>query len=401
MRDLDIHKIGRRFECALEKLEKSSIRKEDKELILEFVDFAMSNGLTKTRILKYVNTLRVISSGLKKPFKDASKQDIMHLVRKVEQSDYSEWTKHDYKAILKRFYKWFNGDEVYPEAVRWIKTGIRKNKRKLPEELLSPEDVNKMIEVAHHSRDKALVSFLYETGCRIGEVLTMKIKHVVFDEYGAKVTVDGKTGMRRVRVFSSVPYLATWMSNHHLKNNPEAPLWVAIGTRNRNEVVKYPNIRLLITELAKKAGIKKRVHPHLFRHSRATNLAKHFTDAQMNQYFGWVQGSGMPSTYIHLSGKDLDGTLLKMHGFKKEDEDKEDIYSPITCFRCEKINPPAGKFCLRCGAPLDQESAIKLETERRKMDNVMSSLLKEMLKEPEIRKFISGKLKEIKIGTPS
>ena len=395
MGELDIHKIGRRFERALEKLEKSSIRKEDKELILEFMDYAMSNGLTKSRVLKYINTLRVISSGLKKPFKDASKQDIMHLVRKVEQSDYSEWTKHDYKAILKRFYKWLSGDEEYPETVRWIKTGIRRNKQKLPEELLTPEDVNKMIEMAHHPRDKALVSVLYESGCRIGEILTMKIKHVAFDEYGAKITVQGKTGMRRVRIFSSVPYLATWMSNHHLKNDPDAPLWVSIGTRNRDKVVKYSNIRLLIVDLAKKAGIKKRVHPHLFRHSRATSLAKYFTDAQMNQYFGWVQGSGMPSTYVHLSGKDVDGTLLKLHGFREDVEDKGDTYSPVKCFRCEKMNPPAGKICIRCGAPLDVPTAIAVENKRKKMDELMSALMKDS----EVRILMARKIREMGLKT--
>ncbi len=392
MREFDIHKIGRRFDRALEKLEQSSIPKEDKELILEFMDYAMSNGLTKTRILKYIDTLRVISDSLQKPLKDATKQDIMRLVRTVEQKDYSEWTKHDYKAVLKRFYKWLSGDEEYPESVRWIKTGIKKKNRKLPEELLSPDDVNKMIEIAHHPRDKALVAILYESGCRIGEILTMKMKHVVFDEYGAKITVDGKTGMRRVRIFSSVPYLAVWMSNHYLRNDPDAPLWVAIGTRNRNDAVKYPNIRRLFSDLAKKAGINKRVHPHLFRHSRATNMAKHFTDAQMNQYFGWVQGSAMPSTYIHLSGRDVDGTLLKMHGFKEDDEDKGDIYSPIKCFRCEKLNPPAGKSCLRCGAPLTEESMVKLETERKKMDDIMTVLLRD----PEVQKVVLPKLREIR-----
>ena len=36
------------------------------------------------------------------------------------------------------------------------------------------------------------------------------------------------------------------------------------------------------------------------------------TEAQMKEHFGWVPGSYMPSTYVHLSGKDVDGAILKV-----------------------------------------------------------------------------------------
>ena len=64
MVDFDVHKINRRMEQALENLEKSDISEENKKLILEFRDYAISTGLTKTRILKYINTLRKLSEWL-------------------------------------------------------------------------------------------------------------------------------------------------------------------------------------------------------------------------------------------------------------------------------------------------------------------------------------------------
>jgi integrase/recombinase XerD len=79
-----------------------------------------------------------------------------------------------------------------------------------------------MIENATNLRDKAFISTLYESGCRIGELLPIKLRSVVFDEYGAVLIVDGKTGMRRIRLISSVPLLANWISNHPFKNNPDA-----------------------------------------------------------------------------------------------------------------------------------------------------------------------------------
>ncbi len=63
------------------------------------------------------------------------------------------------------------------------------------------------------------------------------------------------------------------------------------------------------------AGIQKRgLYLHLFRHSRATELASYLTEAQMKQYFGWVRNSDTPSVYVHMGGRDVDRALLRYYG---------------------------------------------------------------------------------------
>ena len=69
-----------------------------------------------------------------------------------------------------------------------------------------------------------------------------------------------------------------------------------------------------------RAGIAKRVNPHSFRHARASNLANFLTEAQMKEYLGWVGDSRMASTYVHLSGRNIDNALFKLNGIKTEDE---------------------------------------------------------------------------------
>ena len=120
-----------------------------------------------------------------------------------------------YRAILKKFYKWLNNGE-YPIQVKWMKNNINKRSLKLPGEgeLLTERDIKRLIEVADHPRDKALLAVLYESGCRVGEVLNLYIKDVEFDKEGARMCVQGKTGMRKIRIIFSVPYLVTWLNNH-------------------------------------------------------------------------------------------------------------------------------------------------------------------------------------------
>jgi hypothetical protein len=58
-------------------------------------------------------------------------------------------------------------------------------------------------------------------------------------------------------------------------------------------------------------------------------MANPLTEFQMNHYFGWTQGSNMPSTYVHLSGKDLDGAILKMNGQKVDTPLPQQANQPI------------------------------------------------------------------------
>jgi len=333
----------------------------------------------------------MIARWLNKPFEDATKEDLLKLVQKIELSDYSDWTKHDYKAMLKIFYRWLRGTEEYPEEVRWIRPG-RRRKKILPEELLTEDEVKQMAEVAKNQRDKAFVLVLYESGCRIGEILSLKIRNVQFDDYGAVLMVSGKTGDRRVRIIASVPALASWLNIHPNKNNPNAPLWMSLGTRYGKSILTYSAMKENLKELAERAGIKKRVYPYLFRHSRATKLANHLTEAQLKQLFGWTQDSRMASTYIHLSGRDVDDALLRLHGIVKDNDGIEERFKLNVCPRCKHKNSPESKFCNACGLCLDMTTAVQLENLRNRADK----LITELVKNPKVMETLLDALGKIK-----
>ena len=302
-----------------------------------------------------MTTLCSVARRINKDFDKATKEDIMKFVEYLETSRYKDWTKHTYKQILKRFYKWLKGNNVeQPPEVKWLRASKAKLVHKIPEELITKEDTIKLIEKAETIRDKALISSLFESGCRISELGNLRIKNVAFDQYGTVIVVSGKTGMRRVRLIDSTPYLANWIENHPFRDEPDKPLWVS--TNRKRSSICYGTIRKMLNETATKAGIKKRTNPHLFRHSRSTINANFLTEAQMNNYFGWVQGSRMPSVYVHLSGRDVDATIINMHSPNQKiviNKASENNFEPKNCPRCRNSNPATSKYCNRCGAVLD------------------------------------------------
>ncbi len=382
---VDIYKYDEQLEKVFERIDKSEITDNNKKLIKDFLDYCFAEGLSVPRIIKYANTLLTLAKILDKDFDKATKRDIVRVVGRIERNGYSAWTKKDFKVTLKKFYKWLRQTEDYPEEVKWLKTTLKKSEEKLPEELLTEEDIQKMVNAVNDIRDKALIITLYESGARIGEIASLKIKQVHFDEQGTVLIIKGKTGMRRVRLIASDPYLRQLVNNHPAKDDPEAPLWIKKNSKEI-EPLDYAAISKIIKRAAKKAGIKKRVHAHMFRHSRATFLAKYLTEAQLCQYFGWTMGSEMASVYVHLSGRDMDEAILGLYGFKVE---KEPVAKniPKECPRCGYKNPSDAKFCSNCGLALSVEAIREVEEK----EKLVKRLLK-LLEDEEIRRIIVEKI---------
>ncbi|MDD5417931.1 MAG: tyrosine-type recombinase/integrase, partial [Candidatus Nanoarchaeia archaeon] len=302
----DIHDRRRKLVNALKRIEKSKISEHNKKLILSFKEDCSANSLSIERILFYVNKLTIMAGLIEKNYDELDKDDIMHLLMLVENRKISPYTKQGYKVTLKKFYKWINGGKDYPPIVSWIKTRVNLCSKVLPSNLLTKEDIVKMVDGAKYFRDKAIIMTLYESGFRIGELLNTKMGDLEFTKYGVKVNVIGKTGARRVLLISSMPYISNWIANHPDKSNPDAYIWTALRYNKKlGTELNYPAVAKMIKETAKKCCVTKRVNPHSFRHARATELANKLTEAQMNMYFGWVQGSDMPATYVHLSGRDV------------------------------------------------------------------------------------------------
>ncbi|MPM48867.1 Tyrosine recombinase XerD [bioreactor metagenome] len=113
-----------------------------------------------------------------------------------------------------------------------------------------------------------------------------------------------------------------------------------------------------IKEIGCRAGIPvEKLHPHNFRHTRATHLSEHLTEAQLKEYFGWTKSSTMTSVYTHLSGKDIDNSILKLNGIEVQDQDEEDRLKTIRCPRCKEIQDSKARYCFKCGLPLNEKAA--------------------------------------------
>jgi site-specific recombinase XerD len=277
----DIYNIQGRLRNVTKRInQNSAISEHNKELIWKFCEHCKLQGLSTLRVLFYLNRFLDIAKLAKKDFDQMTRDDIQQLVlsvrelRKRNGEPVSERTVQDHLTAIKTFWKWIKGvDNEFPSEVKWIKTSLHGTNSQLPENLPNPEDIAKLIAAATNTRDKALISVLYDSGCRIGELLTLRIKNVAFDNYGGVLLVAGKTGQRRVRIIHSVQRLRTWLDEHPLREQPEAMVFCSLSNRQRGGRLNYEAISHMFRKLRKRSGVTKRLNPHSFRHARATLLA--------------------------------------------------------------------------------------------------------------------------------
>lgn len=295
MSKLDIHDFRRRLELIELGIAGMEISRRDRKTLMEFRDQMFADGLGLPRVVKYLASIKAVYNLAPWGVQRASKKHIVGILARIERSEWSAWTKHDYKLAFRKYLAYCGKDDL-AALVRLPKV----HGYKLPEELLSSEDLLALMAEGRSAHDRAFLECLYESGARIGELLSLQRKHVRMDSQGAILIVDGKTGMRRVRLLESAPTLDEWIACRSLK--PEDAI--------------FPNTYRAYTKrlrtLAIRAGIEKRVYPHLFRHSRATFLACYLTEAQLCSYMGWTIGSAMPRIYVHLAGADLDAALARV-----------------------------------------------------------------------------------------
>lgn len=163
--------------------------------------------------------------------------------------------------------------------MKWIQLSNGNGNGTLPKDLLTKDEVGAQIAAAKNPRDKALISMLYETGARIGELIDLTVGDIEDRKHGKKVVINGKTGSRRLPLVESVPHINNWLNKHP---NPEkaAPLWCKIQQGAADEPLGYRYIReKILKKNMERAEVDKPSNPHHYRHSRASYLANEMTEA--------------------------------------------------------------------------------------------------------------------------
>ncbi|MEI7961465.1 MAG: tyrosine-type recombinase/integrase [archaeon] len=368
---LDIHNYSERFISDFNHIKE--MPEEQKKPIIEYHErYALKKRLTIPRQLKILNTLKLITQRCGKPISELNSHDIEQLEISLAKEGKRASTIQDYDIVIKQFFKFWDNEK----GARWewikknVRTGLKSKELKnySPDDFMTIEERTAFLNSAISPIDRAFVSLLLSSGCRIGEIGNMKIKDIDFSEDGSAIlSVNGKTGFRELKLFEPTTiYLKNYLEIHPLKHEPEAPVWLSY----QGKQMTYNALRDKLLRIGKRAGIKRWINPHSFRHMRYTDFQlKGVPQAIIELHFGHAHGSKMSQRYTHAKFSQAHEYMDSIYGKVKKKEKKTEI-EMIYCSKCFKAFPPTSAFCDVCQISLDKPKMdLARELESNKMLN--------------------------------
>jgi site-specific recombinase XerD len=288
------------------------------------------------------------------------------MLEELERRNYSQGTIRNYLRFVERFAQHFgkSPDKLGPEHLRSYQAYLFKERklcpgsvehhvaalrfffvrtlrrhefrqflpypkvcRKLPN-ILSREEVARLIEASSSLFERALLMVLYGTGMRRAEVARLKIADIDSQRMIIHV-VDGKGHKDRDLPLS--PALLDTLRTYWRWLKPQTYLFPSRLHRDHEQPITDKIVWRACTEAAKRAGIRKPASPHLIRHSWATHLLEAGTDLRTIQLLLGHEDLEVTARYLHLSQHHLQQVANPIEELKltSVDESRRFYHRPL------------------------------------------------------------------------
>ena len=256
---------------------------ENSILLMNFLASKHVEGCSERTIMYYHSTIDKMLNVVNKKIEFISTDDLRkYLADYKDNNNASKTTIDNVRRVLSSFFSWLE-DEDYilknpVRRIRKIKT------KKVVKEVISDENFEILRDSCSNVRDLAMIELLASTGIRVGELVNLNIDDVLFNE--RECVVLGKGDSERIVYFDAKTkiHLLKYLENR-TDNNPA----LFVSFKKPYKRLGINGVERRIRELGNGANIKK-VHPHKFRRTMATNaIDKGMPIEHVQKLLGHVQ----------------------------------------------------------------------------------------------------------------
>lgn len=256
-------------------------RSNIRDIAMLFLASKKVEGASENTIKGYGYRLKRFAENMHKNVEDITAMDIrMYLAMLQKHTGCSNTTLETERSTLQSFFNWLEVEEyIQKNPMKKIKPmKVEKRMR----EALTPEELELLRDSCQTLRERAIVEFFYSTGCRLDEAIKVNKQDINWQDLSLRVI--GKGNKERIVYISEKAkvhirkYLMSRLDNEDALFVTERQPFKRLGRRS---------IQRIFEELGKRAGIKRKVHPHLIRHTTATDMLRNgATLAEVQQYLG-------------------------------------------------------------------------------------------------------------------
>ncbi len=220
---------------------------------------------------------------------------------------------------LKKFCQWLvQKGELLADPTAWLE--LPKQKQRLPVGVMSKKEVEKVlnapdVDTVYGLRDRAILELLYSSGLRNQELRNLTIYDVNVNEGEVRVR-QGKGGKDRVTPLGEIAgkYVELYLKEARGKilNDREDPGYLFLS-RHKRQLCGYTLNKYIVKKYVNRAGLKKRVTTHGFRHTCATHLLQGRANIRHIQALLGHKSLVSTQIYTHVEIGDLKKELKRCH----------------------------------------------------------------------------------------
>ena len=291
------------------------------------VHIGIERGLAKATVSAYESDLNkyvawLQTHGIAKP-DDIAKQDVEDYIAALDADGESARSKARRLASIHEFHRFALAQHAVSADVA-ASVKAPKGASVLPD-VLSVDEVSRLLDAAAVGgstdpvvlRDKALLEFMYATGCRVSEAVGTNLDDIDLEE--KVVRLMGKGSKQRLVPLGSyarnsvVVYLNAGRGELERRSTAKVPERRALFLNKRGKRISRQSVWEIVKTAGERAGIIKPLHPHTLRHSFATHLIQGGADVRTVQELLGHASVTTTQIYTHVSPEALIETYLTAH----------------------------------------------------------------------------------------
>jgi len=286
----------------------------------------LERGLSKNTLEAYLHDTALLFDFLEAekdgvPIQKVGMDELADFIAYIHQMGLGSWSQSRVLSGIKAFFRYLMIEQLIDRNPSELLESPRLD-RKLPE-VLAEDEVTQMIEVIDLSepqgeRNKAILETLYGCGLRVSELINLKISELHFNE--DIISVTGKGNKQRLVPIGAAAQkqITTYLKQLRIHLNPQRKFEDILFLNRNGRPLSRQMIFIIVRQVAEKAGIRKKISPHTFRHSFATHLVKHGADLRAVQELLGHVSITTTEIYTHLDTDDLRKAILEFHPRNKQ-----------------------------------------------------------------------------------
>ena len=234
------------------------------ELVKTYLVVKKTEGLSDGTLDNYMRILKLFFKWVQKPPEKIEANDIrMFIYDYQKHRNVSDRTLDKYRETICWFFHWAHNEEYISKnpgrSVKAIKHEVKERSA------LSQLELEYLRKACSNNRDRAVLEFLYSTGCRVSELVGVKEEDINWAD--KTVHLFGKGKKHRTSFINAKCEVAL---KEYLKEKKGECDKLFVGMRAPYNELSKAAIEKIIRDLSEQARITKRVTPHILRHTTAT-----------------------------------------------------------------------------------------------------------------------------------